>query len=423
MGSVMISTRRFPLAIKGTSAAALFALAAVAGCAPELGDAPFACGEGGVCPEGYACQATVCIADGTRPPVSRPLRVTYINRSEMTWFASPKGGATLVVNDGFSPGALGLYEIHVAADGSADAPTKLLDFAGETPLSSVVLGLDDQTYGVVTMRFPDELEDDVEISLHALPRDSGADRPVERVLYAARYPFVGGYEPAYIGGVVRSEDIVFAFTEANAGGGVVITRLQKDGTEVSTQRIALPEGVLPLSADCLIWRAADGSLMLRVGLDVIRVFKLDVDEGAATEVPPAPGIPLFGFSGSVAYLETSEEAEEATVVLRDLEGAQIGASPTQPFTVGLEPYTGVAYGAGTLITPLSADASYATIDVGYMGPDGRWAKVASVARQDVDELYTARAFALDGTAYVAWTSFHEQLMDVWVGISPLKGVP
>lgn len=416
----MVSKRRLFSAFPLVSA---FAVALVGACTPELGDDPFACSDGGACPEGYTCQATVCVADGAKPGVSRPLRVTYINRSEMAWFPSSKGGATLVVNDGFSPGELGLYEIHVAADGKADAPIKLLDFPGETPVSSVVLALDDQTYGVVTMRFPDELENDVELSLHALPRDGGEDRPAETVLHTATYRFVGGYEPAYIGGVVRGDDVVYAFTEANEGGNIVVTRLKKDGTPVSVQRVELPEGVLPLSADCLMWRAADASLMLRVGLDVIRVFTLDVDEGTATEVAPAPGTPLFGFGGSVAYLETAEDAEQATVVLRDLEGKQIGASPSQPYTVGLEPYTGVAYGAGTLIAPLSDDASYSTIDVGYMGPDGSWAKVASVERQDTDELYSARAFALDGTAYIAWTSFHEQLMDVWVGTSPVRGVP
>jgi hypothetical protein len=415
----MISMRRVFSAIAATAAGCVLA---AAGCTPELGDAPFACGEGGVCPEGYTCQATVCISDTANPTVSRPLRVTYINRSEMAWFASGDG-ATLVVNDGFSPGELGLYEMHVASDGTADAPIKLLDFPGETPVSSVVLALDDQTYGVVTMRFPDELEDEVELALRAIPRDSGKDRPPEQVLHRATYPFVGGYEPAYISGVVRPNDIVYAFTEAGAGGAVVITRLEKNGTEISTQRLELPEGVLPLSADCLLWRAADGSLMLRVGLDVIRVFQLDVDAGTATEIAEAEGTPLFGFPGSVAYLETSEDAAQATIVLRKLDGSTIGSSPSQPFTVGLEPYTGVAYGAGTLIAPLSDDPDYGTIDVGYMGPDGTWAKVASVERQDTDELYTARAFANEGTAYIAWTSFHEQLMDVWVGVSPLRGVP
>jgi len=401
----------------------LVAAAAAAACSPELGDTPFACDAEGTCPESYTCQATVCVADSANPLISRPLRVTYINRSEMFWFPSAKGGATLIVNDGFSPGELGLYEIHVGADGVAEAPIKLLDFPGVTPVSSVVVALDDQTYGVVTMRFPDELEDDVELALQALPRDGGKPRPAPRLLHSAKYPYVGGYEPAYVGGVLRGDDVVYAFTEAGTGGAIVVTRLKKDGTDVTTQRIPLPDGVLPLSADCLLWRAADASLMLRVGLDVIRVFSLDIDEGTATEVPLAAGTPLFGFGGSVTYLETSEDAEQATIVLRDLEGKQIGASPPQPFTFGLEPYTGVAYGAGALVAPLSDDVSYATIDVGYMGPDGTFAKVASVKRQDTDELYTARAFASEGKAYVAWTSFHEQLMDVWVGVSPLKGVP
>jgi hypothetical protein len=41
------------------SSVALAVVAAGAACAPELGDVPFACDQGGVCPEGYTCQATI----------------------------------------------------------------------------------------------------------------------------------------------------------------------------------------------------------------------------------------------------------------------------------------------------------------------------------------------------------------------------
>src|SRR5690606_37969212 len=98
-----------------------------------------------------------------------------------------------------------------------------------------------------------------------------------------------------------------------------------------------------------------------------------------------------GFGRSIAYLEPSEDGETATYSLRDLDGNVIGASPPQPFSSGIEPHTGVGYGAGALIAPISATAEFETIDVGYMGPDGSFARVASVPRRDSDEVYSARA--------------------------------
>ena len=47
---------------------------------------------------------------------------------------------------------------------------------------------------------------------------------------------------------------------------------------------------------------------------------------------------------------------------------------------------------------------------------GSFSTIASVEREATDELYSARAFS-DGTrVYVAWTSFHEDLMDLWVTV-------
>jgi hypothetical protein len=393
-----------------------------ASCSVQLGKEPFGCSDGKTCPTGYSCQASVCVVDGDVPNVTRPLRVTYINRSEMYWFASPKGGATLVVNDGFSPGARGIFEVHVSADGHISPTVKLLGFPAEQTVSSAIVALDETHYGVVTMSFPGALEDGLVLALHSLPRDGSAP-PNDVVLHSDTYPYLGGYEPAYVGGVVRGDDVVFAFTDPGAGGSIVVTRLKKDGTLVSQFRIPLPAGVLPLSGDCIIWRNADNRLMMRVGLDVMRVFSLDIDQGTATPVATSAGTPLFGFGGSVVYLEPNADNSQVTYVLRDLNGAMISSSPVEPFTDGLEPYTAVAYGAGALVAPLSTDPSFPTMDVAYVGPDGSFARVASVERPGNDGLYTARAFATEGKAYIAWTSFHDQLMDLWIGVSPLTGVP
>lgn len=407
-----------PLGLGLYSVGALYAIAA---CSPELGEQPFACDAAGICPDGYRCEATVCIAEGVQPTVSRPMRISYINRSEMYWFPSPKGGATLVVNDGFTPGGRGLFELHVSPEGAVTGPTKLLDFPGDKAVSSVVLALDDGRYGAVTMSFPKDLDEDLEVVLHALPREGSGVTP--SVLHRETHPYFGGYEPAYLGGAVVGEELVYAFAVADAGGSIGVVRLRKDGSFVGEQRIDLPPEILPLSADCLMWRAADASLTLRVGLTEQRVYTLDLGAGTSEMVDPAPGTPLFGFGRSIAYLEADEAAEQASYVLRGLDGALIGSSPPFPFDGSIEPYTAVPYGAGALIAPLPSDTELSTIDVGYLGPDGSFAKVGGVPRQGGDAVYTARAFAAEGKVYVAWTSFHEQLMDLWIGVSPLTGVP
>src|SRR4051794_15631337 len=99
--------------------------AALAGCSPELGAVPFACDQGGACPTGYACQSTVCVRDGDRLPIARAERVVWINSGEMSWMKGLHGGAVLIVNDGFTPGAHGIYELTVSAAGDVAAPRLL----------------------------------------------------------------------------------------------------------------------------------------------------------------------------------------------------------------------------------------------------------------------------------------------------------
>lgn len=391
-------------------------------CAPDLGEEPFSCTDGKTCPDGYACVATVCVEDGVVPKAARPMRVTYINSAEMYWFASPLGGASLVVNDGFSPGARGIYEIHVDGSGKVNSPIELLPFANEMTTSSAIVTLDDQHYGVVTIGFPGALEDGVVVALHSLPRD-GTEKPSDTILYQETRAYLGGYEPAYIGAIDVAGNVVIAFTDQSQGGSVVITRVSKSGTLIASFSVDLPDGILPLSGDCLLWKGPDDRIMLRVGLDEIRVFSIDLVSESAVEVSNSEGTPLYGYGGSIAWLETSDDDASADYVVRDLGGTELGRSPTEGFASGLEPYTGTAFKDGALFAPMSSDDSFANLDIGYLDANGSFAKVASVARTGDDALYSARAFASGDKAYLAWTSFHDSLMDLWVAAAPLGALP
>ncbi len=394
----------------------------LASCGLTLGAVPFACADGKTCPTGYTCQANVCLQAGQHPNVTRALRITYINRSEMYWFASPAGGASLLVNDGFSPGARGVYEVHVGADGAVSPAVMLLPFPGEQTVSSAAIAIDDTHYGLVTMSFPGALDDGLSIKLHSLPRDGSAP-PHDTILRDDRFTYAGGYEPAYVGGVVRGDEIDYAFTDPGQGGGVVVTRTQKDGTLVGRFRIPLPQGVLPLSGDCLLWKTTDGRVMLRLGLGAQSVFSLDLDKGTATAVSSGDGVPLYGFGSSIAYMVPNEDSSQVTFTVRDLAGNTLGTSPVEPYNANVDPYTGVAFGTGALVAPVSSDPDFKTMEVAYIGSDGGYRHVASVDRPGDDGLYSARSFATGSNVYIAWTSFHEQLMDLWIGVAPLGALP
>jgi hypothetical protein len=413
--------RRFgalvPLGILGAVVTSL-----VGACGLSLGTQPFACADGKTCPSGYTCQANVCLEDGQHPKVTRALRVTYINRSEMYWFPSAKGGATLLLNDGFSPGARGVYEVHVGADGQVSPPIMILPFPGEQTVSSAAVALDDTHYGLVTMSFPGALGDGLSLRVHSLPRD-GAAAPSDTVISDIKYAFAGGYEPAYLGAVMRGEELDYAFTDPGKGGGIVITRLQKDGTLIGTFRLPLPKGVLPLSGDCLLWKAADGRVMLRTGLDSVHLFSLDIEKGLGAEVPVGDGQPLYGFGNTVGFIVPNADGTQITFETRDLTGNVLATTPAEPYDPNVEPYTGVPYENGALIAPVTSDPAFKTMEIAYLGPDGKYRHVASVDRPGDDGLYSARAFATNGNAFIAWTSFHDQLMDVWVGVSPLGALP
>ena len=390
------------------------AIASAVACEPTLSDTPFACSTDGVCPEGFSCRSTVCVRDGAELPVARPLRVTWINASEMYWFESKRGGATLLVNEGFTPGGRGLFELHVGEDGSVETPRLLLDFGEEFPTSSAVVALDDDHYGVLTLRFPTVDEDAQSLVLYRVERDRepGQDAAVE-VVHEDAPPYLGGTEPAYIGAVQSSEGTEFCFADPSQGGSIIVRRLQ--GSEVKRElEIELPDTVLPLSGDCLLWAVGD-DLVVRVGLETPELYRIPAAATVDSDVVgplEVPGLPMYATELGIVSLEVDADLS-AKLTLYDTTGEAVSEKPIGSSQETLEPHTGWASPGGVLFAPASSSPSFPSLDVIDLGT-GEFTTVASVEREATDELYSARAFAAGGRTYVAWTSFHEDLMDLWI---------
>lgn len=411
------------------SAHLLPVFAALAGCSPELGSAPFACDQGGACPDGYACQSTVCVRDGDHLPVARAERIVWINSGEMSWMTGLHGGAALVVNDGFTPGAHGIYELLVTAAGDVSAPRLLHGYGDELPISSSVVALDDGRYGTATLRFPDVDGDDLTLEVLGIEREAPANRaPTVTSLYTETTPYLGGFEPTYVGASSDGKSIDVAWTLPTGGGKVEVLHLVPNGAAWKRARSGsqqLPPEILPLSGDCLLYRTGKDRLTLRLGFERYAVASIDETSviGALTLVPD---LPLFAFSSTLLTLRygAHDVAAQSTAVsyaLTNLQGQKPIDDAGYTLQDGVEPFTAVAHETGALIAPISRDPAFPRLDVGFRSPTTALATVASIDRRSTDRLYSARGFVSDGKAYVAWTSFHDARMDLWIAVTDPTG--
>ncbi len=393
-------------------------LGAFAACEPDLPDVPYACDVDGTCPEGFSCQATVCVRDGAEVGARRPMRVTWINAGEMTWFPSTLGGAALVVNEGFSDGARGLYEISVGTDGSVSEPRLILDFGEEFPTAAAVVALDDRRYGVLTMAFPGITSNFQRLAFYSVPRD-GSGAPAELVAEPTEaVGFEGGVEPVYVGAVARNGGVDVSYADPSEGGRVIVARVEGGAI---VPRVTLPLGTsFPLSADSLMWDLGD-AVAVRVGLEEPALWRVpDGPSPVLGEPLVFDGLPIYAFADRVIVWSTSESEAGVTTSLDvyDWSGAKLDTIPNGTTQGGLEPYSATASGTGALLAPVSDDEGFATLGVARLEPSGSTSLVGAVTRASTDELYSARAFSQGGTVFVAWTSFHDSLMDLWVSVAP-----
>jgi hypothetical protein len=350
------------------------------------------------------------------------MRVSWINAGEMFWFASPRGGANLVVNDGFSAGARGLYEIHVAPDGTVRGPKLLMDFGEEFPTASAVVALDDVRYGVLTMRFPAVDETLQPVAFYSVERDQ-IDRVTAPVLVAqpAQVPrFVGGTEPPYVAALARNGGVDVAYPDPE-NFQIVIARIE-GSSFVERARLTLVS-VLPLSSDCLLWDVGS-ALALRVGLESAEgneLFRIPDGPDPLTGLisrSSLPGQPIYAFSERFIVLAESEAggSRAATLDTYDWSGAFVAGAPGGVLQSGLEPFSATPSPDGVLLAPVSDDPVFGELGVARLADDGSVQRIAELDRSGDDELYSARAFGVDGRVYLAWTSYHGGLMDLWVGV-------
>ncbi|NUP05355.1 MAG: hypothetical protein HOW73_04755 [Polyangiaceae bacterium] len=401
--------------------AVLATLALSASCEPDLGEQPFLCGADGSCPDGYSCRATICEKDGSTQQVFRPLRTTWINAAEMYWFPSKGGGASLVVNDGFTQGARAMYEIHVDPSGAVATPKLLLDLREDFPTSTAVVALDDDNYAIVALRFPSVDEDAQELTVYKVPRDlAEGDEATATVLYTTNVPFLGGAEPAYIGAVAGGSGLDVCFVDPSEGGTLHVRRIA-GGEPTRDLTLPLTSDVLPLSGDCILWPVGE-DLAVRVGLEIPLFYRIP-DAAATTadiEGPiPTAGLAVYPFADRIVSLvldplEDNEDFSSASLVSTDWTGDVVSTDDLGTYPTQLEPHTAWGAASQVLFAPASSADSFSDLQVFTLDDNGV-SKVATVTRPGDDTLYSARAIAVDGTVYLGWTATHADLMDLWIG--------
>ncbi|MDI1429332.1 hypothetical protein [Polyangium sorediatum] len=403
-----------------------------AGCTPELGDVPFACGTGGLCPEGYSCQATVCVRDGASPTSRRPKRVAWINPPEMFWLSAPGGGATLLVNDGFTPGARGIYEIHVAPDGNVSEPRAIYTYGGAV-ISSAVVPLPDGRYGVVLVRFPNVDSDETTLELLGIERTSASgSTPAVEKLFSTTTPFLGGVEPPYVGAAIDGTTLNIAWTVPSGGGRVEVLHLERQGSlwnPTWKASASLPPDVPPLSGDCQLFRDDGGVLTVRVGFESYALSTLDPATAmdgmvSMTTFAPTTDEPLFGWKDGVFAMRRGDydPANAAFAVSYVFTPAMGMPTEDKGFTMPetTTPFVGTPFEGGALVAPVSRDPMLPTVDVAWRSPTEPLRIVASVPRTSTGSIFSSRAYGLGDKAYVAWTEFYESNMDLWIGVSDLR---
>jgi hypothetical protein len=298
-------------------------------------------------------------------------------------------------------------------------------------MSSSVVPLSDGRYGVVTLSFPGIEGDKLTLKVIAVERDSpeGSAPAIETLYTNDEEPFLGGTEPAYVSAVAGSGRIDLAWTRPDAGGRVEVLRLMKEGAlwkPAAPIRKALPPNILPLSGDCALFPVADDKLVLRVGYEEFALAPVDMTAGTIGEFAKHAGLPIFAWDGKALVLRYGE-ADEASGSLRvsyaltDLAGIKDEAvDDGGVLQDGTDVHTALPYEGGALFAPLSSDPAFPELGIGWRSPTEGLRQVASVKRQGADQIYSARVLAAQGKAFVAWTEFHESLMDLWVAVVPLS---
>jgi hypothetical protein len=226
--------------------------------------------------------------------------------------------------------------------------------------------------------------------------------------------------------VASEGGIDVAWTRPSGGARVEVLRIERQGSvwgKTRAEAQPLPDGILPLSGDCALWRSGEGELTVRVGFESFAVARVGAD-GALSPFTLPEGVPLYAFGEDLLRLEYGDySAASSTYAVRyglvGPGGEDLGSDPGGVLQEGTNPYSATPFQDGALIAPLSEDPSFPAIEVGFRSPSQGLTRVASVARTSGDDLYSARAFSAGGTVYVAWTEFHESSMDLWVGTAEL----